>query len=460
MKKLQKLVASLLFTSMILAGCAAGADNKEPEGETPGETPAETPVEEPEEEGVLSDYTAENPLTIKYWNFPNFTGDADLSKDEYDLALIKAFEEKYPNIKIEYQAIEFTDGPAKLETAIQSRTNPDVVYDAPGRVIDWASKGYLVPLDDMVDKSTLLEAAVTASSYEDELYLYPQGVAPFMMGFNKTLLEELDLLEMLPLDKDNRSWTVEEYEALLTALKEKKPDMSPAILFAKSQGGDQGPRAFISNLYGSWITNDEVTEYTINDENGVKAMEWAKKAYDKGLLGQGIALDGGASIEAFRSGLAASTILYSPGLYKPDALADKFEPVLVPYPNNSGKPELEYLVAGPCVFDNEDEDRATAAKLFIDFMINDKDWGMRSLKATGNFSAKVGETGLYDDPELLFAETMSEFFGPYYNTIPGFAQMRGAWFPMVQGVLNGDTTPKEGLDAFVEFANNSIEDAK
>lgn len=455
MKKLQKLVASLLFTSMILAGCSSAADPVE----TPVDPPAQTPSE-PGEEGVLPNYTAENPLTIKFWNFPNFTGDSELDKDQYDLALIKAFEDAYPNIKVEYQAIEFTDGPAKLETAIQSRTNPDVVYDAPGRVIDWASKGYLLPLDDIVDKSTLLDAAVTASSYENEIYLYPQGVAPFMMGFNKTLLDELELTDMLPMDKENRAWTVEEYEALLSALKDKKPDVSPTVLFAKSQGGDQGPRAFISNLYGSWITNDEITEYTINDENGVKAMEWAKSAYDKGLLGQGIALDGGASIEAFRSGLAASTILYSPGLYKPDAAADVFEPVLIPFPNNSGQPELEYLVAGPCVFDNEDEDRATAAKLFVDFMVNDSDWGMRSLKATGNFSAKEGETGLYDDPELLYAETMSKFFGPYYNTIPGFSQMRAAWFPMVQGVLNGDMTPKEGLDNFVEEANKSIEDAK
>src|SRR5690554_3548171 len=122
MKKLQKLVASLLFTSMFLAGCAGGADTKDPVDENP----TETPVEEPGEEGVLPNYTAEKPLTIKYWNFPNFVGDPELSKDDYDLALIKAFEDKYPNIKVEYQAIEFTDGPAKLETAIQSRTNPDV----------------------------------------------------------------------------------------------------------------------------------------------------------------------------------------------------------------------------------------------------------------------------------------------------------------------------------------------
>lgn len=457
MNKFKKLISVLMLVVLLVTGCSTKSDDSSQattENNNTSSTETTLPVD------PLSKYTKENPITIKFWNFPNFTGDSELAKGDYDLALIAAFEEAHPNIKVEYQAIEFTDGPAKLETAIQSQTNPDVVYDAPGRVIDWASKGYLLPLDDMVDKSTLIQAAVVASSYEDSLYLYPQGVAPFMMGFNKGMLEEMGLLDMLPLDRENRAWTVEEYEALLTAIHEKNPEIAPAIMFAKSQGGDQGPRAFVSNLYGSWITNDDVTEYTINDENGVKAMEWIKAAYDKGLLGQGIALDAGASIEAFRSGLAASTILYSPGLYRPDMIAQKFSPVLVPYPNNSGTPELEYLVAGPCIFDNGDDDKAAASKLFVDFMVNDAAWGKRTLLSTGNFSAKVGEVGLYDDAELQYAEKMSFYFGPYYNTIPGFAQMRTAWFPMVQGVLNGDQTPKEGLDAFVEFANESIEDAK
>lgn len=189
-------------------------------------------------------------------------------------------------------------------------------------------------------------------------------------------------------------------------------------------------------------------------------MEWAKKAYDDGLLGKGISLDGGQSIEEFRSGVAASTILYSPGLYTPDAADGDFTPLLLPFPNNSGQPELEYLVAGPAIFDNEDEDKAAASKKFVDFMINDEDWGKRTLLSTGNFSAKKDETGLYEDEELVFAEGMSEFFGPYYNTIPGFAQMRGLWFPMVQGVLNGDEEPQEALDKFVKNANETIEDAQ
>lgn len=442
MKRFKKL--GLLLGATALTTLAVGCSDTSTESEGEG----------------LDSYTEEDPVTIKFWNFPNFTGDEELAKGDYDKALIAEFEEKHPNIEIDFQEIEFTDGPDKLETAIQSRTNPDVVYDAPGRIIDWASKDYLIDLEDIVDKDSLLESAVTASSYEDKIYMYPQGVAPFLMGFNKDLLEEMDLLDRLPLDEPNRQWTVEEYESLLREIKEAKPDISPAILFAKSEGGDQGSRAFISNIYGSWITDEEVTEYTINDEDGVKGLEWAKEAYDDDLLGKGISLDGGESIEEFRSGLAASTILYSPGLYKPDAEEDDFEPLLVPFPNDSGEPELEYLVAGPAIFDNEDEDKAEASKLFVDFMINDSDWGMRTLLATGNFSAKKDETGLYDDPELEYAETLTEFFGPYYNTIPGFAQMRTAWFPMLQGVLNGDMSPQEGLDQFVEEADATIEDAE
>ncbi len=445
MKKLLALLMVAVLSVGLIAGCA--------------KTDTATTTTDTEVTG-LDAYTAENPLVLKFWNFPNFTGDAEFASRDYDAALVAAFEAKYPNIKVEYQAIEFSDGPAKLETAIQSQTNPDVVYDAPGRVIDWASKGYLVDLEDIVPKSEIIEAAVKASSYDGKVYLYPQGVAPFLMGFNKGMLEELGIADMLPLDHENRAWTVEEFEALLTAIKEKKPEVAPVILYTKSQAGDQGPRAFVSNLYGSWITNDAVTEYTINDENGVKAMEWIKQAYDKDLLGKGIALDAGAAIEEFGNGTAAATILLPVNKYKEFTKEGKVESVLVPFPNNSGQPELEYLVAGPAVFDNGDADKIAAAKLFVDFMINDAEWGVRTLKATGNFSAKLGVTGLYDDEELQFAETMSEFFGPYYNTIPGFIQMRQLWFPMVQGVLNGDIEPKAALDEFVAAANKTIEDAK
>ena len=432
MRKINKLFAVAATTALVLTGCVGG--KKEEKAADPNKK-----------------------VEITYWDFPQFTKDKEFKKTEdFDAALIKAFEAKNPNIKVNYQKIEFTDGPAKVETAIQSKTAPDVIYDAPGRVIAWAAKDLLVPLDD-VDKSKLNEAAVKASSYKDKLYMYPQGVAPFLMGVNKDLTDKLGVTDLLPLNKQDRSWTVEEYEKFLKAVKQKDSSITPALFYTKSQAGDQGPRAFVANLYNSWITDDANSKYTINDANGVKGLEWVKKAYDEGLLGQGVALEAKDALEAFKSGRAATTILFSPGIAASHASGFNYK--FLPFPNNGGKAKYDYLVAGPAIFDNGDEDKAAAAKKFVDFMVNDKDWGKRTLLASGNFSAKKGETGLYDSEELKFAEGLTGQYAPYYNTIPGFAKMRPLWFNMVQGVLNGKTTPKEGLDKFVEDANKTIKEA-
>ena len=432
MRKLNKLFAVAATTALVLTGCVGG--KKEEKQADPNKK-----------------------VEITYWDFPQFTKDKEFKKTEdFDAALIKAFEAKNPNIKVNYQKIEFTDGPAKIETAIQSKTAPDVIYDAPGRVIAWAAKDLLVPLDD-VDKSKLNEAAVKASSYKDKLYMYPQGVAPFLMGVNKDLTDKLGVTDLLPLNKQDRSWTVEEYEKFLKAVKQKDSSITPALFYTKSQAGDQGPRAFVANLYNSWITDDAISKYTINDANGVKGLEWVKKAYDDGLLGQGVALEAKDALEAFKSGRAATTILFSPGIAASHASGFNYK--FLPFPNNGGKAKYDYLVAGPAIFDNGDADKAAAAKKFVDFMINDKEWGKRTLLASGNFSAKKDEKGLYDSEELKFAEGLTDQFGPYYNTIPGFAKMRPLWFNMVQGVLNGKTTPKEGLDKFVADANKTIKEA-
>ena len=432
MRKINKLFAVAATTALVLTGCVGG--KKEAKQADPNKK-----------------------VEITYWDFPQFTKDKEFKKTEdFDAALIKAFEAKNPNIKVNYQKIEFTDGPAKVETAIQSKTAPDVIYDAPGRVIAWAAKDLLVPLDD-VDKSKLNEAAVKASSYKDKLYMYPQGVAPFLMGVNKDLTDKLGVTDLLPLKKQDRSWTVEEYEKFLKAVKQKDSSITPALFYTKSQAGDQGPRAFVANLYNSWITDDANSKYTINDANGVKGLEWVKKAYDEGLLGQGVALEAKDALEAFKSGRAATTILFSPGIAASHASGFNYK--FLPFPNNGGKAKYDYLVAGPAIFDNGDKDKAAAAKKFVDFMVNDKDWGKRTLLASGNFSAKKGETGLYDSEELKFAEGLTGQYATYYNTIPGFAKMRPLWFNMVQGVLNGKTTPKEGLDKFVEDANKTIKEA-
>lgn len=415
---------------------------------------------------MKSETVSSDKVTIKYWGFPNFNADPEFKDSEqFDLALIKAFEEKNPNIKVEYQKIDFTDGPAKLNTAIQANSAPDVVFDAPGRIIAWAKEGYLVPFD-KVDKSQFSESLVTASSVGDKLYLRPIGSQPFLMAFNKKITDKLGLTDMLPLNKPGRNWTVKEFENLLVKIHEKDPSIDPILFYTKSQAGDQGPRAFISNLGNAWITNDRVTEYAINTPSAIKGLEWLKSAYDKGLVGKSVSSEAKDALEAFASGKAAGTILYSAGLKALPAQQESqkngtVEPVFVAFPNDNGQAKFEFLLAGGAVFDNKDEKRAEASQKFVEFVATDPVWGPRALKATKNFSPVKGVSGTYgNDEEVKYLESLSSFYGPYYNIVDGFPQMRPLWFNMVQGVLNGQISAEDGLNGFVKDANATIKDAK
>ncbi|MCH4887503.1 carbohydrate ABC transporter substrate-binding protein [Acidaminobacter sp. JC074] len=393
-------------------------------------------------------------VEIDFWNFPNYTV-IDEQPGKYEEQLVAAFEAKNPGIKVNVQMIDFKSGPEKINTAIAAGTAPDVLYDAPGRIISWGKDGALARLNDMIDegvKSNVSESILRASRDGDNYYMYPTHHAPFMMAFNKTKLEELGLMDMVNLE-GNRAWTVDEFEALLKALND-AGERGP-IVFASSQGGDQGTRAFIANLYDSPITNDDLTAYTVNSDNGAKSLQWMKDMIEAGYLENGSAYDAGTAIDEFVAGRVAGTLLWSPGLQKIYAEKYDFETVFLPYPN-SADPKLEFLVGGLCVLNNGDDAKIEASKKFVDFIANDPEWGAKNIESTGSFPVDKRIKVNYEGAHMDYNSSMSDFYSTYYNTIPGFVEMRTYWFPTLQAVINGDKEAQEALDDFVEKSNATI----
>src|SRR5699024_3039042 len=87
-------------------------------------------------------------VSITWWAFPNFQAkDGELGK--YEKEIIEAFNEKHPEIEVKLEMVSFEGGSEKLNTAISTNTAPDVLYDAPGRIIDYAKKDLLADLNDM-----------------------------------------------------------------------------------------------------------------------------------------------------------------------------------------------------------------------------------------------------------------------------------------------------------------------
>ena len=209
---------------------------------------------------------------ITWWAFPTFGVNTG-----YEQEVVDAFNAAHPDIKVKVEYIDFTSGPDKLTAAITSGTAPDILFDAPGRIIEFGEAGYLVPLDDMLDelKSDLTSQSLveTCVGADGTAWMYPISSAPFYMGLNKEALEAANALQYVNLEGD-RTWTTENFVKMCEALRDAAPTQVPGIVYCGGQGGDQGTRALVNNLYSSSIVGED-GKWNI-DANGVKALKLLK----------------------------------------------------------------------------------------------------------------------------------------------------------------------------------------
>lgn len=452
------LALTLVLALSISMFTACGKSEKEADTTVKTEETKETT----EEAGTVEEDPTQLSAEITWWNFPNFAT-IDDTAGKYEEGIIAAFNEKYPNIKVNMEMIDFASGPEKITNAIQGGTTPDVLFDAPGRIIQYAKDGVLADVNSMFSDEFVADVnndnIINACKVESDYYMYPISSAPFLMAFNKQMLEKHGLMDMINLEGD-RTWSVDEYKALITALKEKGEN--GAVVYCVSQGGDQGTRAFVANLAGTPVTDDALTQYTWNTQGGYDALQFLVDAVEDGTLLNGSAQDGTAAIEEFTSGRVSHTLLFSPGVYNNNKANMEFDPLFVPFPTPTGdNAALEYLIDGFCIFDNKDANRVEASKLLIDFICNDPVWGPKNVVQTATFPVRQSYGNLYaDDENMTYLASLSKLYSTYYNTIDGFAEMRTYYFPMLQAVLAGDVDAKTAIDDFVAQANQSIANAQ
>nr|WP_298678583.1 ABC transporter substrate-binding protein [uncultured Treponema sp.] len=416
--------------------------------------------------GCMNGKNADVSAEIEFWSFPNFTSDTGVEGD-FEKSLIAAFEKENPSIKVHFTLISFSDGAEKIEKAIAEGKAPDIIYDAPGRIINWAEKGLLEPLDDVLatEKPYITAILLAVSAGKDRrTYMYPMHEGAFSMAFNKEMLEDLGLIGLLPYKRKDRQWTVAEYERLLTALKEKLPAGTvPGVFYYKNVGGDQGTRAFLVNLYGNAnLLNGDYSGYIYNSPQAVRNMEWTVGAMKRGLLLDGKELTSNDAISMFVSSQAAHTILYSPQLNKMNDGKRKykgkdFTPIYMPFPNDAGAPLLEFLAGGACVFKKGDTNKVKASKKFLHFAATDEVWAPKLINATGGFPASFKIQIEAEDAEILYNSVLQRFFGQYYNNITGFSTMRGYWNTLLKDAAAGKDI-KNALDTFVRNADATLKD--
>ncbi len=461
MKK-RKVMALALSCVMVcsLAACGgkdAGADqtaaDPAPAPAEKTEAPAENteaPAEKTEAstEAVAPADTAQA-ADITLWTYPvGKWGDSAVVD-----GLIANFNAVYPDIHVTVEYLDYTNGDDQINTAIEGKHAPDLVLEGPERLVaNWGAKGLMVDLGDLWTdeaKSLIYDSVQSACMGSDGVfYEYPLCMTAHTMAINRDIFEAADALQYL--DEETGTWTTEDFQKAVQAVYDSGQTNVGAV-YCSGQGGDQGTRALVNNLYGGTFTNAEHTEYTANSEENVKALELLKSM-------DGINFDasiaGGDEVNMFCNGTFAMAFCWNATQEKnnQDQGNINFEVLPMAFPSEDGRPQLCGGIWGFGIFDNGDEAKIQAAKTFIDFMANDEKQAVESVKASNFWPVKdLGDIYAGDELMTEYAKFV-EYMGDYYQVVGGWAEARTAWWNMLQQIGSGADV-KTAVEEFVTTAN-------
>ncbi len=465
----RKIVSVLLTVCMIalLAGCGsnpapAAADNApaEEKKEVAAATEEVKAAEEVAEEVAAEDITAD--LTL--WSYPRFDDQDEFFTED----VMAAFNEKYPNITLNMTTIPWDGGPEKVNVAIASGTAPDLLTDTDMRINGYATKGVLVPLDDVIEANAEGVSEVWQNDVvvDGKKYLaptYTSGCAS--MAVNVALAEKYGIADMLP--EDHMSWSWDDFAKFCRAGTEAgKADGVYGIgFFAGSQSSDSNTLSWLMGG-GDTVMNEDCTKIAINTDNAAKVLDNMAE-----LVEDGTALPGATTIiddeiiELFLGGkLIAMQYCDLWTINEAYSRAEAGEidcPMDAQYylmPSLDGNPSRSicYGASGWCVFDNGDEDKIAAAKAFIDFFMG-SEWEEQYLNKAAQLPCKSGYTVAADKPavskQIDIMNTMAARSVTNWGSQLGcWTEVRSVFYPEIQAVYSG---VQSGKDALTNFANNA-----
>ncbi len=457
MKKLLAMVlASSFCFSMVACGGSGGSTSGGDTGSS-SDTGSAGSTGDTNTGGSIGDT-----VDITLWTYPigSWGGATPTAED-----MISVFEAEYPEISVSVQYLDYASGDDQVMSAMNGGTTPDVIMEGPERLVsNWGAAGKMVDLSDLWTAEvtadiTAVSPNVVEACQNDAgaFYEYPLCMTVHTMAINYEVFEAADALQYM--DVENRTWTTEGFFKAIEAVKNAGNVITPGIVYCGGQGGDQGTRALVNNLYSGKYTNDSFTEYTANSANNVKALEALADAVSAGHLTADASFQAADELQAFANGTTAMSFCWNASNAASYASQVTFTPYAMAFPTDNGTPELCGGIWGFGIFDNGDQEKIDAAKLFVQFMAEDEAQGAESVRATGFFPVRASQGDVYAGTEK--ADTMSPYnqlmpyLGNYYNVIGNWTAQRTGWFNLLQQVFAGNDL-QAAADAFVAEANSGI----
>ncbi|MFE7275796.1 extracellular solute-binding protein [Streptomyces sp. NPDC057623] len=384
--------------------------------------------------------------TVTFWDTSN-----EAEKATYQ-ALAEGFEKEHPKVDVKYVNVPFGEANAKFKNAAGGNSGaPDVMRTEVAWVADFASIGYLAPLDGTAaldEETDYLPQAAASTEYEGKTYAVPQVIDTLALFYNKKLLREAGV--EVPA-------SVAELTAAATRISRKT---GATGLYLR---GDD-PYWFLPYLYGEGgnLVDAEKKTVTVDDAAGVRAYQVLKDLVDsKAAITD--ASDGWNNMEnAFKSGKVAM-MLNGPWAIEDVKAGAEFKDAanlgVAPVPAGStgqGSPQGGWNLSVYAGSENLD-----ASYAFVKYMSSAK----VQQQTTEKLSLLPTRASVYKVPAVADNQ-MVRFFKPAVDKAverPWIAQGNALFEPIrlqMANVLSGKTSPAKAAAATGDAYRKMLKDYK
>ena len=367
MKKLMGLSLLLVLMALILlSGCAK------------------------KQEAAVSGGGGTTELDVAWWG-------GDL-RHQKTLSMIDKYMAQFPNVKVVSQYAAYTDYWTKMATLAAAGNLPDVYLVQLTYLGEYASKGLMRPLQDLIDAkkidvSNYTQGALSGSSYNGKVVGITLGDTTACMVYNKSLLERAGY----PLPKDQMSYS--EFGAYLKGLVAKLP--KGTVAFQLNNNNEAAIENFARNFGCYGVTSADGKQLGYTKEILATYLNFWLDLYKAGVCGsmELILDDRSKQFADSLMGKGQMAVWFTnvnQGKIFQASVEDQLGMARYPVADNSTHPNIEAAVCSTWGISGNSTKVDTAAQ-FINFMVND--WGAQEI-----YDMDIGVPGSKVIQEKLMAQ--------------------------------------------------------
>lgn len=371
----------------------------------------------------------------------------------------KAFAEQYQDADVKINIMQYTkdEEDKSIPGCFGTPDAVDVLYAEYFNMSTYIHTGKVVPLDDIISeeiRNDIDDSYWANSILNGKTYMIPYLGMQNTLAYNKDLFRQVGLERYISDEDEIQSWTLEEWEDILSTLAEKLPEnVYPMMMYAKNSVGDTHIMTLLRSRGGTFF--DENGNICVNTKEGIEAIQWIMDSNKKGYFptnAETLEIDDcGTLFYNQQLAISLNNIALDVALRK-----HGFDYGNVNFPSIDGKGFNTTFITGFEVFDNGDAEKLKVAKDFVKYIYETDTWLDYS---SGGITCSNKVATRYAD-QLVNKKKYIENSQTGWNftaNSPAWRDVRAVFYPNIQDLLYGEMTAEEIAKQIDETCNAALQ---